>query len=173
MGKPTLRRLSTSCAGSRSAVRWPLIVLGLTAPRRRGFVSGWLRPAIARAATGFRTWGNPRRTAKPRWRQRGKKRRTKSATWVCGTCRSRKVINYHNGGLRREVTVELVTQLSEMLKCKDGVDRTKLHRPQSKDRWTRQRPVANRIQNDRRGAHVSVRTWHRLAACPASSNEIS
>jgi hypothetical protein len=23
---------------------------------------------------------------------------TKSATWVCGTCRSRKVINYHNGG---------------------------------------------------------------------------
>ena len=53
---------------------------------------------------------------------------TKSATWVCGTCRSRKVINYHNGGLRREVTVELVTQLNEMLKCKDGVDRTKLHR---------------------------------------------
>jgi hypothetical protein len=26
------------------------------------------------------------------------------------------------------VTVELVTQLNEMLKCKDGVDRTKLHR---------------------------------------------
>jgi hypothetical protein len=57
-----------------------------------------------------------------------KKDATKSATWVCGTCRSRKVINYHNGGLRREVTVELVTQLNEMLKCKDGVDRTKLHR---------------------------------------------
>src|ERR1700730_16290432 len=38
-----------------------------------------------------------------------------SATWVCGTCRSRKVINYHNGGLRREVTVELVTQLNDML----------------------------------------------------------
>jgi hypothetical protein len=34
--------------------------------------------------------------------------------------------HYHNGGLRREVTVELVTQLNEMLKCKDGVDRTKL-----------------------------------------------
>src|ERR1700730_6076428 len=34
----------------------------------------------------------------------------------------------HNGGLRREVTVELVSQLNEMLKCKDGVDRTKLHR---------------------------------------------
>jgi hypothetical protein len=57
-----------------------------------------------------------------------KKDATKSATWVCGTCRFRKVINYHNGGLRREVTVELVTQLNEMLKCKDGVDRTKLHR---------------------------------------------
>src|ERR1700730_12501765 len=52
----------------------------------------------------------------------------KSATWVCGTCRSRKVMNYHNGGLRREVTVELVTQLNEMLKCKDGGDRTKPHR---------------------------------------------
>src|SRR3984893_9663216 len=57
-----------------------------------------------------------------------KKAHDKSATWVCGTCRSRKVINYHNGGLRREVTVGLVTQLNEMLKCKDGVDRTKLHR---------------------------------------------
>ena len=34
----------------------------------------------------------------------------------------------HNGGLRREGTVELVSQLNEMLKCKDGVDRTKLHR---------------------------------------------
>ena len=44
-----------------------------------------------------------------------KKAHDKSATWVCGTCRSRKVINYHNGGLRREVTVELVTQLNEML----------------------------------------------------------
>jgi hypothetical protein len=53
-----------------------------------------------------------------------KKDATKSATWICGTCRFRKVMDYHNGGLRREVTVELVTQLNEMLKCKDGVDRT-------------------------------------------------
>jgi hypothetical protein len=42
---------------------------------------------------------------------------TKSATWVCGTCRSRKVIITTTVGIRREVTVELVTQLNEMLKC--------------------------------------------------------
>jgi hypothetical protein len=34
----------------------------------------------------------------------------------------------HNGGLRRDSTVELVTQLNELIKCADGTKRTKLHR---------------------------------------------
>jgi hypothetical protein len=34
----------------------------------------------------------------------------------------------HNGGLRRDSTVELVTQLNEVIKGADGTKRTKLHR---------------------------------------------
>ena len=34
----------------------------------------------------------------------------------------------HNGGLRRDTTIELVTQLNEMVVGKDGKHRTKLHR---------------------------------------------
>jgi hypothetical protein len=34
----------------------------------------------------------------------------------------------HNGGLRRDSTVELITQLNELIKSADGQKRTKLHR---------------------------------------------
>jgi hypothetical protein len=33
-----------------------------------------------------------------------------------------------NGALRRDSTIELITQLNELIKCKDGSKRTKLHR---------------------------------------------
>jgi hypothetical protein len=36
-----------------------------------------------------------------------------------------------NGPMRRDLTVELITQLNEILKSPDGVPRTKLHRVDS------------------------------------------